>query len=339
VETGEPLVDVFAGGREPARSHPRAPPADQVAAVVDPRRGSGARPNFLIIGAPKAGTTALYHYLKQHPQIYMSPVKEPGFFDNSPERARYSGPGDQTLYRTAVTSLPAYEDLFRQRRDEIAIGEASPYYLYSPLAANRIRSLIPGAKLIAILRNPIDRAYSAFLHNLSDGREPLTSFAAALADEDAGRRQGFSPFWYYKRGGFYHRYLTPYLEDFGAKQLRIYLYDDFTASPHRTLQDMFRFLEVDDAFVADVSLRYNVSGVPRIKGVQGMLNAQGSIKSAIKALLPSGLRYGLRTRLRARNLVKPPLPDDVRARLACEYRDDVLELSALIDRDLSIWLR
>jgi hypothetical protein len=296
------------------------------------------RPNFIIIGAPKAGTTALYHYLKQHPQIFMSPVKEPGFFDHGSERATFHGPGDQQLYRTAVTDLVSYEALFRRVRHEVAVGEASVYYLYSPVAAERIRSLIPGAKLIAMLRNPIDRAYSAFLHNRSDGREPLADFAAALAEEEAGRRQGFSPFWHYKRGGFYHRHLIPYFERFDATQLRICLYDDFAADSLQVLRDVFRFLEVDDRFVADVSLRYNVSGVPRIKRLQQFLNARGPLKSTLKLLLPSGLRYDVRTRLRAGNLVKPPLSEGMRLQLARAYREDTLRLSERIGRDLSSWL-
>ena len=306
--------------------------------VRDSQGRRPVRPNFLIIGAPKAGTTALYHYLEQHPQIYMSPVKEPGFFDHGPERAAFRGPGDQQLYRTAVTNLASYEGLFGGVRDEVAVGEASAYYLYSPVAPERIRALIPAVKLIAVLRNPIDRAYSAFLHNLSDAREPLTDFAAALAEEDAGRRRGFSPFWHYKQGGFYYRHLAPYFERFDRQQLRIFLYEDFAASSLPVLQDIFRFLEVDDRFVADISLRYNVSGVPRIRPIQRLLNTGGPIKSLLKMTLPSGLRYQVRTRLRARNLVKPPLPEAVRAKLAREYREDTLRLADLIGRDLSIWL-
>jgi hypothetical protein len=104
------------------------------------------------------------------------------------------------------------------------------------------------------------------------------------------------------------------------------------------LRDVFRFLGVDDRFVADVSLRYNVSGLPRIKPLQQLLNTRGALKSTLKRLLPSGLRYEVRTRLRARNLVKPPLSEDVRLRLARAYREDTLRLSERIGRDLSIWL-
>ena len=133
-------------------------------------------PNFLIIGAMKSGTTALYYYLEQHPEIYMSPVKEPNFF-SSQERENAAG---------AVARIGNYRDLFRGVSGETAIGEASHSYLYEPGAAAEIRRYAPEAKLIAILRNPIDRAYSHFLHMVRSGTEPLDDFAQALQEEAAG---------------------------------------------------------------------------------------------------------------------------------------------------------
>ena len=131
-----------------------------------------AMPNFLIIGAMKSGTTALYYYLEQHPQVYMSPVKEPNFFCSEE-----NSDGD------FATRLGAYQDLFRDVSGEKAIGEASHCYLYEPEAAARIQEYITDAKLIAVLRDPVDRAYSHFLHMVRNGSEPLTDFALALREE------------------------------------------------------------------------------------------------------------------------------------------------------------
>src|SRR3712207_4104321 len=130
-------------------------------------------PNFLVIGAMKSGTTALYYYLEQHPEIYMSPVKEPNFF--SQENAA-----------DTVTHIGTYEQLFKGASGKKAIGEASHSYLYEPRAAAEIRRYVPKVKLIAILRNPIDRAYSHFLHMVRSGTEPLDDFAQALREEEAG---------------------------------------------------------------------------------------------------------------------------------------------------------
>lgn len=131
-------------------------------------------PNFLIIGAAKAGTTSLYHYLAQHPQIYMSPIKEPNFFALEERCVDFRGPGDHLYIKQfSVTELERYRSLFQGVTHEQAVGEASPLYLYSPVAPARSHRYVPEMKLIAILRHPVDRAYSAFLHLLRDEREPI----------------------------------------------------------------------------------------------------------------------------------------------------------------------
>ena len=133
-------------------------------------------PNFLIIGAMKSGTTALYYYLEQHPDIYMSPVKEPNFFSSH----------KQENAADTVTEFGIYRQLFSGGSGKKAIGEASHSYLYEPGAAAEIRRYIPEAKLIAILRNPIERAYSHFLHMVRSGTEPLDDFARALQEDVVG---------------------------------------------------------------------------------------------------------------------------------------------------------
>lgn len=136
-------------------------------------------PNFLIVGAQKAGTTSLHYYLKQHPQIYMRPRKEPHFFEGM--HWDFYRPGRIML---AVTDLADYQALFEGVTDEKAIGEASASYLYSPKAPTLIKRSIPDARLIAILRNPPDRAYSNFLHCVRGGRESIVDFAEALRVEE-----------------------------------------------------------------------------------------------------------------------------------------------------------
>ena len=133
-----------------------------------------AMPNFLIIGAAKSGTTALYHSLKQHPQIYMSPVKEPRFFAFEGETPRFCGPGDDRFVRKFVTNFEDYLRLFEAVTDQIAIGEASTVYLtMSETSSRRIRHHLPHAKLIAVLRHPADRAYSQYQVRFSSGLEKL----------------------------------------------------------------------------------------------------------------------------------------------------------------------
>jgi hypothetical protein len=289
-------------------------------------------PNFLIIGAMKSGTTALYYYLEQHPQIYMSPVKEPNFFCFA---------GQEDSDSKSVTRIEIYQDLFKDVSDEKAIGEASHCYLYEPEAAARIQRHVPDAKLVAILRNPVDRAYSHFLHLVRNGTEPLTDFAEVLRKEDAGAFQREGSQDYIGRGRYYEQ-LKRYFDAFDRKQVKVYLYEDLSDAPIDTLQDTFRFLEVDDSFAPDVSLRRNVSGYPKHKTLDEFLRRPSSTKDALKVYLPSRLRWRLSKAfddLKTRNLVEPPVVQpEVRRQLVEVYREDILKVQELIQRDLSSWL-
>jgi sulfotransferase family protein len=288
-------------------------------------------PNFLIIGAMKSGTTALYYYLEQHPEIYMSPVKEPNFFSSQ----------EQENAADAVTHIEAYQHLFRGVSGERAIGEASPSYLYEPGATAEIRRYVPEAKLIAILRNPIDRAYSHFLHMVRSGTEPLDDFAQALREEEEGIHKE-RIFQDYIGRGLYYNQLKRYFGTFRREQVRVYLYEDLNGAPISTVQNAFRFLKVDDSFVPDVSLRRNVSGHPRYETLDRLLRNQSRIKHAAKIYLPARLRWRLSKAfddLKTRNLIEPPpVQSEVRRQLIRVYREDILNVQELIHRDLSGWI-
>ena len=288
-------------------------------------------PNFLIIGAMKSGTTALYYYLEQHPEIYMSPVKEPNFFSSQ----------EQENAADAVTNIGTYQHLFRGGSGKKAIGEASHSYLYEPSAAAEIKRYVPEAKLIAILRNPIDRAYSHFLHMVRSGTEPLDDFAQALREEEVGIHKERT-FQDYIGRGLYYNQLKRYFGTFPQEQVRVYLYEDLSGAPISTVQDAFRFLKVDDSFVPDVSLRRNVSGQPKYKTLDGLLRRQSRIKHAAKIYLPARMRWRLSKDfddLKTRNLVEPPpVQPEVRRWLIGVYREDILKLQELIQRDISGWL-
>lgn len=302
-------------------------------------------PNFLIIGAAKAGTTSLYLYLGQHPQVYMSSIKEPHFFALEGEDLDFRGPGDrEALSRMVViNNVEAYRSLFEGVSGEKAVGEASAMYLHSEKAPGRIRYYVPEARLIAILRDPVERAYSSFLHMRRDGREPLSDFAQALEAEEGRIRDGWAPNWHYKRTGYYHEQLSRYFEVFGREQIRVYLYEDLKTDPLGMLRDVYGFLGVDDAFVPDVSMRHNVSGVPKNERLHAFLLRPHPVKTALKSFFPKKLRRrlvpGSLNALRNWNLVKPPFPEEVRRELKETYREDVLRLQDLIGRDLSSWLK
>ena len=145
-------------------------------------------PNFLIIGANKAGTTSIYSYLKQHPQIYMSPVKEPMFFTLEGKNIDRTEVSRQITLKTAVNDIEDYQALFQGVSNEKAIGEASTAYLHCPWCAERIKQYIPDVKLIAILRDPIERAYSNYLMYVRWGLETLDFPEAVRQEETMGNR-------------------------------------------------------------------------------------------------------------------------------------------------------
>ena len=260
-------------------------------------------PNFIVLGAAKAGTTALYFYLMQHPQVHVTPLKETNFFALEGQPLNFGGPGDDEYVNTrSLTRLDDYVEQYRYATGKIARGEASPLYLYSTRAVERIRHYAPDAKLVAFLRNPVDRAFSSFLHLVRDGREEFTDFRRGLEAEDRRVADHWEHLWHYKRMGLYHEQLRRYYDAFPVGQIKVFLYKDLRTEPERVMRDLFAFLGVDPTFVPDMSQRHNVT-----------------------TDLPPDRR--------------PVLRPEVRAELREYFRDDAAQLQALIGRDLSHWFR
>ena len=297
-------------------------------------------PNFLLIGAQKAGTTALSHYMKQHSQIYISPIKEPGFFDFEGQKPNFLGPGDRELFSHVSTDIESYRRLFQGVSNEIAIGEATTWYLYSSRAPERIQYYIPNVKLIVILRNPVDRAYSAYLHVIRDGRELITDFAQALLEEETRINQNWEYLWHYKQMGFYYAQLKRYFDLFNKNQIRVYLYEDLKDNPVALMQDICRFLNVDETLITGSPPRRNVSGIPKNKFLGYLLKKQNFkwLKAPFKLFLSSKMRENIIVNLNNKNLIKPQISPAARIQLAKMYREDILKLQELIERDLSSWL-
>ncbi len=296
-------------------------------------------PNFLILGAMKAGTTSLYRYLSQHPQIYMSPVKEPRFFAPESHSATATQTGDRPVKSSFVGDLDAYRALFDGVTTETAIGEASPIYLYSPNAPGRIRHQLPDVKLIAVLRHPAERAFSHYLHVWQSGREPLNSFADAIAAEDQRIHDNWSSLWHYRQRGFYYQQLKRYFDRFDATQIKICLAEDLRTATTATLADLYRFLGVDDSVKLDVFKKHNTAKqTPKNAWLHQFLTQKNPFKSVLKPLIPTQLRQRVRDRAIASNLVTPQMLPEIHQQLTDGYRDDILQLQTLINRDLSHWL-
>lgn len=296
-------------------------------------------PTFLVIGAMKAGTTALYTYLDQHPDVFMSPVKEPNYFAFPRQAPDFQAPIDRRpdgVNHTSVTDPAAYRALFEGSEGAAARGEASHWYLYWPDAPDRIAETIPDVRLVAMLRNPIERAYSEFMHFVRDGDEPLSNFAAALDAEPERIAADWALGRYVDRGRYADQ-LARYFERFDRDQIRVYLFDDFTDDPAAVLRDLYAFVGVNPDFEPTWARRVNKSGVPKHRWVHRVLTAAKPLRDAVVPLLPDAVVDWV-VDVKNQNLDKPEMDPAVRQRLADTFSDDVRRLEAMLDRDLSHWL-
>lgn len=228
-------------------------------------------PNFLVLGTAKAGTASLFRYLRSHPQVFMSRFKEPRFFAFQDEVMAVAGPSDERLQQESFTHLEDYQALFEGVSGELATGESSCVYLYSPSAPACIKRWIPEAKLIAILRHPVDRAWSAFQAHRQQEIEPLEDFEEAVRAEPRRIQDGWSFVWHYMQRGFYAAQLQRYFDLFDSEQIRVFLYEDWARDNALVLREIFAFLGCDPSFVPDLGQRRNVIGIPTPMDVRARL--------------------------------------------------------------------
>jgi hypothetical protein len=206
-----------------------------------------AWPDFFVIGTPKGGTTALHAALEAHPRLRLSRVKEPKFFlcnGRPPPRCEQRGPGDAHSSREWVWRESDYLRLFDGTPSGTLTGESTPFYLYDLAAQRRIAAAVPQARLIAVIRDPVDRAYSNWTHLRSDGLEPEADFLKALELEDARIARGYAPFWHYSRLGRYGEQLRHLYTLFPREQVLVLRYRQLAEQPDQTLATVCDFLGV-----------------------------------------------------------------------------------------------
>src|ERR1700730_4745916 len=309
--------------------------------MYDERQMESKLPNFLVLGTAKAGTSSIYAYLKQHPEIYLSRTTELNFFAHAGSDLNFRGPGDHE-YIWQDSLVATYQDYCKEFADvagEAAIGEISTHNLYSAQAPALIRRYLQSAKLIAMLRHPAERAFSAFAHMVRDGREETEDFHAALAREPQRIRDNWEPLCHYKSMGFYGAQLSRYFDALDRNQIRVYIYDDFVARPLEVVQDIFSFVGVDPSFAPDMTERYNVSTILRSRRLNDMMMDKSLIRLTLRRLVPSGVRARIRSSILERNVKRLRLAPEVRRELTDAYREDIRLLERVLDRDLSRWLK
>ena len=311
-------------------------------------------PNFFIVGAAKAGTTSLYHHLDQHPDIYMSPLKEPCYFASEvrPEnfeadsqlralqavedvRHFLNGPMNEKRSEGIICEWKDYVRLFAGATTQTAVGESSVSYLWSRTAARKIAAQMPNAKIIMVLRSPAERAFSQYLHTVSDGyiTESFQSYVGASLRHTGERFSLYHPF---LEMGFYADQVQRYFDCFPRNQIRIWIYEETRKRPREFLREVLEFLEVDNAFAPDISKRHNQPHIARMVKPAQTLRRLG-VWQMLRRLTPAPVRARLRCALyRPTGSVTMDAAD--RALMLDFYRSDIHRLEGLLNRDLNAWL-
>lgn len=293
------------------------------------------KPGFFIVGAPKCGTTAMANYLNQHPQIFMPIVKEPDFFGSDLRGVRYTN------------DLNTYLKLFAAGHDKLC-GEGSTAYLISTCAAREIYEFNPEAKIIILIRNPVDMLYSLHNQMVFSGGENIEDFRLALAAEPDRKQGNRIPHicaqpeaLFYTENAYLSVQIQRYLEVFGWEQVHIIVFDDLKDDTARVYRRTLEFLGVDPTFQADFKV-VNSSKYIRSKALRFFFSNPllRDIRKPLLANIPLYLRRSISFKIKEMNTryqARPPMDALLQRQLQQEFADEVRQLSALIGRDLSHW--
>ena len=301
-------------------------------------------PDFVVIGAGKSGTTSLDNYLSQHPDIFMSRIKEPDFFAYEMVDPSTLSGRDVDHYHRSVTKIEDYLSLFSDALPGQLKGETSNTCLSAPNAAERMKHYIPNAKLIAILRQPTSRLFSRYMHLERVNRLPSKSFTDVL-DRDS--------IWWQRKDlipeGYYARNLGRFYKLFPENNIKVLLSEDLRDNPEETMKEIFEFLGVNAGIEIDYSVEHNRSGIIKNRFYDRTIGSNSVIKKLMKQVLPEEFYFRITRSPRVKkitqginnaNLKHAALDTDLYNRITEEiYGDEIRELEKLIGRDLSAWLQ
>lgn len=300
-------------------------------------------PNFLVVGAHKSGTTSIYEYVKQHPDVYIHEKKEGKYFSSIP--FAIAGLKVEDVNSTITKTLGDYNLLFKSVNNERAIGDVSPDYLYfyKNSIENIKKILGDKIKIIIILRDPIERAFSNYTFYVAHNLETL-SFEEALKQETVRKKTGFWWAYRYTEIGFYYEQVKAYIENF--VNIKIYLFEDFKKNPLDLIKNIYAFLEVDTSFVPNINIVHNISGIPKNILIHNLITKKNIFKKILKPIAMPLVNLFLSSEKQEQvikiiiqnNLIKPSIKQETRNHLKKLYFNDIQNLQRLINKDLSGWL-
>jgi hypothetical protein len=299
-----------------------------------------ALPDFFVAGAPKAGTTAVHVALARHPSLYMSAVKEPKFFLTDGPPPTKGGPGDVQTYREHVWRRDDYEALFDGAPAGALRGESTPFYLYDRDAQQRIQRLIPDARLIAILRDPVERAHSNWTHLWSAGLDPIGDFVLACAEEQRRIDAGWADFWHYTALGRYGEQLEHLYTMFPRANVLVFRYRALIENPAQVLDRICGFLGVKQGVLTEVP-RENVTAHPqrslRHRTVSRALRASAAVSRVVPGA--GAVTGSLERILQQDGPPREPLTWEQRQALIPKFEKDIKLLEDITGENFGDWLQ
>ncbi|MDA0215634.1 MAG: sulfotransferase [Cyanobacteria bacterium] len=295
------------------------------------------KPNFLVIGASRSGTTTIHSALEAHPQILVPAEKSPNYFTAEDLRALPNSEALIAMKGHTIQSSDQYQRIFIGSNNFLIRGEVSPVYLQSVYTPGRVYRELPDARIIAILRNPIDRAYAHYLGRRRDGLDKRINFADTIAEELAQPTAKPLAFNNYLAIGRYAHYLKPWYNYFSKEKILILFFDDFLVDPQAELARLYSFLGANSGVPQPPVEKKNVSGIPTQPLLRALWTSSVGVRGSLRPYLPKRLR-DIVGRLFLRQLERPPLPEGLRPRMADYYSSDIRELAQLTGRSLIGWL-
>lgn len=296
-------------------------------------------PNLLIVGAAKCGTSSLHKYLDQHPQIFMSKVKEPRFISSQVNTFPLNGPGDHKVEAWYVKDYAGYTKLFEGSEGYPVVGESSADTLYFyKRTIPVIKQYLGDPKIIIMLRNPVKRAFSAYQHLVRDLREEL-SFEEALREEPNRIRNNWELIYHYTTASLYYDSVKAFLDNFSA--VKIILTEDQESRPQQILRDIFRFLDVDPNCDINTEIRYNMSGKPKSQWLHQFF-FEGNVarkfaQPIVRSLFSHETRMRIAQKIQEKNLTRLTINPDTKRTLREYFEEDIRKMETLLNRDLSVW--
>lgn len=285
-------------------------------------------PNFIIIGAPKAGTTSLYHYLSEHPQVFMSEPKEVNYFSREEII-------EQGLYYKdfKAKNLNEYKQLFETASNQKAIGEGSVSYLFYPKTAEKIKACISNVKIIMLLRNPMERGYSHYLMDYKLGLVDLTY--EEIVYKKSNHKYINLYYQQYVELGLYYEQVKRYLELFDKEQIKIYFQEDLRENSEAIVDDLYDFLNIEKSSVPNTNKEHNAFSMPKNKLIHKLYGSH-IVRTTLSKFFPESLKEWLLNNLFERTK-KPVLDNKIKTYLLSIYKPDIQNLEKLLNKNLSYW--